>query len=254
MPTPWPLPHSYARQILPHPRPPISTPGVTPVFKDVVKTPTGYGLSVFWTKTRQKATVPEVIPLPRMKDSIICPTAAWKSYKKRARGVDMSGPLLVITPAQGKSGPEIIDLPLLSSVFKLAARQAGPVPSVHTAQSQTGGGGGSLACYQQGASVPDLMHHGTWALDSIWNYLAREAAPHSSVMHAWQQVAANTAGSNSDNSPHHHQHTTTKWLSKQTPGSRPAQTPDTHLTPRGTANKPGQCNHTRADKPTHATR
>ena len=82
-------------------------------FKDIVKTPTDYGLSVFWTKTRQKATVPEIIPLPIMKVSMICSTTAWRAYRKSVRGKDRTEPLLVIAPAKGKSGMETIDLPLL---------------------------------------------------------------------------------------------------------------------------------------------
>ena len=157
--------------------------------QDIVKTKHGFGLRVFWTKTRQSSTVPEVIPLPDLKGHILCPSAAWRAYKKLTKGADKRGPLLVFGTPGNQKQFEVISLPLLNEVFRLALSRAGMHGhfTLHSLRR-----GGSLACYKEGASVPDLMHHGTWASDAIWAYLARESAEDSSVMTAWEKVAGHT--------------------------------------------------------------
>ena len=145
--------------------------------QDIVKTETGYGLRVFWTKTRQQSTAPDIIPLPVLKGDILCPTAAWLRYKKAT--------LLVIKEAQQF---ETVTINLLSEVLRLTRIEA-DLKKPFTLHSLRRGG--TVVCYKEGATIPDLMQHGTWASQAIWAYLAKECTPHSTVMKAWDQIAAN---------------------------------------------------------------
>ena len=92
---------------------------------------------------------------------------------------------------------ETIALPFLHSVFKLAVVEAGLDPRL-TLHSQRRGG--SLFCYQEGASLPDVMLHGTWSSDTVWSYLAKKSAWSSSVMTAWKNLAEKRA---EQHSSHH---------------------------------------------------
>ena len=87
--------------------------------KDIVDTPQGLGLMVFWTKTRQISRSPDVIPLPRMKGSIVCPTTWWFKYKRITEGASPRGPLLVSPEGRGHDIIfQPVLLPFLRAVFQ----------------------------------------------------------------------------------------------------------------------------------------
>ena len=154
---------------------------------DIIATSQGLGLTVFWTKTRQKSRAPDVIPIPRLRDSIVCPTTWWFRYKAATRGANPHGPLLVHPERQGDTLHfRPITLNFLRAVFRSLLAEA-EVTQRYTLHSLRRGG--SLVCYREGATLPDLMQHGTWASDAIWNYLAKDAVYSSSVMAAWDSLA-----------------------------------------------------------------
>ena len=160
---------------------------------DIVTMKSGLGLVVFWTKTRQTARAPDIIPIPVLKGSPLCPNASWLAYQQATKGAPMDGPLLVTrtTTTDGKGKVfQTISLQFLRKVFTQAAMEAG-LPQGFTLHSLWRGG--SLICYKEGASLPDVMLHGTWASDAIWTYLAKESAWSSSVMSAWESITKKRA-------------------------------------------------------------
>ena len=158
---------------------------------DIVATSQGLGLTVFWTKTRQRSRAPDVIPIPKLKDSIVCPTTWWFRYKAATKGANQHGPLLVHPERRG-DGLHFrpITLNFLRAVFRSLLAEA-DVTQPYTLHSLRRGG--TLVCYREGATLPDLMQHGTWASDAIWNYLAKDAVYSSSVMAAWDGLARKRA-------------------------------------------------------------
>ena len=161
--------------------------------RDIVTTKSGLGLVVFWTKTGQIARSPDIIPIPVLKGSPLCPNASWLAYQQATTGVPMDGPLLVTSTSESGRKRKVfqtISLQFLRKVFTQAASEAG-LPRGFTLHSLRRGG--SLICYKEGASLPDVMLHGTWASDAIWTYLAKESAWTSTVMSAWESITRKRA-------------------------------------------------------------
>ena len=59
--------------------------------RDIVHTTKGLGLVVFWTKTRQTARSQDIIPIPTLKGSPICPATSWASYQHFTDGAPSTG-------------------------------------------------------------------------------------------------------------------------------------------------------------------
>ena len=150
--------------------------------KDMVQSKDGLFLAVFWTKTRQHSRTPDLIPLPLLKDSILCPVFHWIKYKDYSRGAPMQGPLLVTTAQAGaKAVFTTITLPFLRSVFANLVQEAGLTGqfTLHSLRR-----GGSQTCYRGGAAISDVMLQGTWTSGAVWDYLAKGISHNSSVMGA----------------------------------------------------------------------
>ena len=156
--------------------------------KDMVQSKDGLFLAVFWTKTRQHSRTPDLIPLPLLKDSILCPVFHWIKYKDYSRGAPMQGPLLVTTAQAGAQAVSTtITLPFLRSVFANLVQEAGLTGqfTLHSLRR-----GGSQTCYREGAAISDVMLQGTWTSGAVWDYLAKGISHNSSVIGAWERVAA----------------------------------------------------------------
>ena len=164
--------------------------------RDIISTKSGLGLVVFWTKTRQTARSPDIIPIPNLKDTIICPTKSWQKYQEYTRGAPLDGPLLVTPTNNYSTMPgnratfRTITLSFLRQVLALAIDQVGLDKNITLHSFRRGG---SLLCYKEGASLPDVMLHGTWTTDAVWTYLAKETAWSSSVMTAWENLSKKRA-------------------------------------------------------------
>ena len=83
-----------------------------------------------------------------------------------------------------------ITLSFLRQVLALAIEQVGLDKNITLHSFRRGG---SLLCYKEGASLPDVMLHGTWTTDAVWTYLAKETAWSSSVMTAWENLSKKRA-------------------------------------------------------------
>ena len=171
---------------------PLSVKGFNPARhtqrKDVVKATDGFSLVVFWTKTRQQSRTPDLIPIPAPKGSILCPVQLWINYKHYSKGASLKGPLLVTAEqCNGRLVFTTITLPFLRKVFASLISEAGLI-GLYTLHSLSRGG--SQTCYKEGAAVSDVMLQGTWSSGAVWDYLAKGLSRESSVITAWEKVAA----------------------------------------------------------------
>ena len=130
--------------------------------RDIISTKSGLGLVVFWTKTQQTARSPDIIPIPTLRDMIICPTKSWLNYQPYTQGAPLDSPLLVapadthLTATGNKGTFRTITLSFLRQVLALAIEQVGLDKNITLHSFRLGG---SLVCFIARCHVARYLDH-----------------------------------------------------------------------------------------------
>lgn len=151
---------------------------------DVRKHANGLIINLKWTKTRQASTNICTVPLPRLKNSILCPVKAWEDYQRHIGrfGLPPDAPLLIFT---GRSTPTTVTIPLLRSLLRRALLDTGLDTKDYTPHSWRRGG--AVFSHVAGVPIDHIKRHGTWTSSAVETYLQSAPQLNSPVIAAFQQ-------------------------------------------------------------------
>ena len=136
-----------------------------PTRGDLQVAPPGLLFHLKWSKTRQAAHVPEVIPIPSAPGQTVDPVAAYSRVLQTTPTRHTSDPLLMLPNRR------VITTTALQRILKLLIAGMGHEAADYTMHSFRRGG--ATASYNAGVKYIDIKRHGTWASDSFWLYVAQ---------------------------------------------------------------------------------
>ena len=136
-------------------------------------------LIVKWSKTMQNRQQIRTISLPMLGSSMMCPVEALRSLLF-SQG-DSNDPLFQISRARTQ-------VPLTDSVARRHLHTVSTVLklSPHLTFHDFRRSGATWA-FQHGVPLSQIMHHGTWRSDSVWQYINDISTTPSAVSTTFQQ-------------------------------------------------------------------
>ena len=147
---------------------------------DILFSNQGATLLIKWSKTLQTRSDIRTIPLPRLRDSPLCPVTSLYILLQSQSGTT-NDPVFPISRSHGL-------VPLTDSVARKyltslsAMLHLAPKLTFHDFRQS-----GATWAFQHGVPLQQIMHHGTWKSDAIWSYIQNVPTASSSVSHTFQQ-------------------------------------------------------------------
>ena len=151
--------------------------------RDIIFHLWGCELVIRWSKTIQYKSRCLGIPLPRRKDSLLCPVAAIFQATSLTAAACPDGPALVIPSPQGFQ-------PLTAHIFSTriqACLQAEGLPQGLIATHSFRRGGASLA-YKAGVDTETIRQLGDWRSDAFQDYIVLDRDSLKDAV-VWMQTA-----------------------------------------------------------------
>lgn len=121
---------------------------------DIIMTDHGLQVVIRSTKTRRNG-IPRIIPVFRSTDNFLCPVKAWTDYLSMIQPCPL-GPAFMLDPSTPLTSPPVVGV----------MRKA--LENLHTSKTRSFSfhslrRGGAQSAAANGASLQQLMYHGTWA-------------------------------------------------------------------------------------------
>lgn len=139
----------------------------------------GIVIAVKWTKTRQLAGTPNLIPIPKISDPILDPVAAYHSMIAITPTSLPTDPLLQLPRSNKHKKRHIVTTSFLRNGFKLLVQAIGQDPAMFSPHSLRRGG--ATLMYNRGVSLLDIQRHGTWTSHAFLGYIANHDVKSSTV-------------------------------------------------------------------------
>ena len=154
---------------------------------DVCITKFGLVIKLKWTKTRQKGNRLALVPLPKIKNSVLCPQRAWMQYKQTFKEY-CKHPNNILLTLDG-STDNILTASKARKLLHELTRLTNLELYKYTPHNLRRGG--AVFLYQNGISTSDIRRHGLWTSQCVDTYL-RETMPRASrVVHCFATNCAN---------------------------------------------------------------
>ena len=151
---------------------------------DVFITATTLAVIIKWTKTIQNHQNPQVIQLPSIPRSTLCPVTTFQQMCKQVPHHSHNSPLFVIRQNSHTSRRDTfrpMTSAWLADVFNellIALGYARHSYSLHSLRR-----GGATAAFKAGADHALIKRHGTWRSDVFWQYISADASSNRAVPH-----------------------------------------------------------------------
>ena len=120
---------------------------------------------VKWTKTLQNRDTVQVICLPKLKNSVICPFRALKALSKLYTMSATSSAFQIL----GKSGWQVLTDTKVRKCLKAVNVSLGLNPHFFTFHSFRRSG--ATFAYNAHVPIQQIKRHGTWSSECVWRYI-----------------------------------------------------------------------------------
>ena len=151
-------------------------------YGDLIFGPPGIHLVMTCAKNMQQSGAYQVVQLPKLKNSLICPVNALKNMVKSFK-YDKDTPLFNI---HTKKGQMVITAPKVRSFLKMAIVALGLNPSQYTFHAFRRSEA-SMA-FDSNVEFEKIKQHGNWQSEAIWRYLNSTPKAASPVPYTFQQL------------------------------------------------------------------
>lgn len=132
-----------------------------------------------WSKTSQRGGQPHLIPLPVIKNSPLCPVAAYTDMLEVAPTQHPNQPLLFTVGHRGSV--HYLTTGSLRQSFSVMMDTLGHNTSVYSLHSLRRGG--ATTAYQAGVVFTEIQRHGGWKSSAFWDYITPDSAVHAALPH-----------------------------------------------------------------------
>lgn len=149
--------------------------------RDLSFTTVGAHLAIRWSKTNQYAQRNRVIPLPAMRDHVLCPVKALFNYVSKAPTMTHPSPLFIVPSRSGAK-------PLSPSSFVLSIRTALSHCNVNTSDyaGHSFRRGGASWAFQAGLPVDTIRQLGDWRSNAYMDYIVMDTPSMHRAIHKMQ--------------------------------------------------------------------
>lgn len=144
-------------------------------------------LDLKWTKTRQAAGDATSVTIAKLEHPLADPVRTWGMYVKALdpRTLKAGDPLLLTTAKPTHRPVSQLHLRAMFRQVLVATGLSSRGYSWHSLRR-----GAATAAYQNGASIPDIMRHGTWRSQAVARYLGSQPVKYSSVTSSLQKLSS----------------------------------------------------------------
>ena len=159
--------------------------------QDIFVAKPGLVVLLKWSKTAQSAQTHELIPLPAIPGSHLCPVTAYEKMVQQIPTQYPNQPLLVL-PQDPVSHHTYtpVTVSWLSRFMSTTLDTLGydaKLFSLHSLRRS-----GATAAYKLGVDYMNIKRHGLWSSDSFWAYITSDSVSNSPVASALRQLAHHT--------------------------------------------------------------
>ena len=156
--------------------------------QDVFYAEPGLVILLKWTKTSQHSNSYDLIPLPAIKGSNLCPVQAYTDMTAALPTTTPDQPLLVL-PACDTYGYIPVTIRWLSHFLYVLLESLDINPGLYSLHSCRRGG--ATMAYRLGADYLSIQRHGTWKSSSFWDYITSDSVAKSPVAQVFAKALNN---------------------------------------------------------------
>ena len=148
--------------------------------KDVIFGPPGVKLRIKWSKTQQETGSVRWLRLPLLQNKILCPVSALQRLLATRPG-NPNNPLFV----HQITGHIVIDTTVRDALKTILTSLNIPIAGhgFHCFRRS-----GATFAFQHDVSLQNIMSHGAWRSDAIWDYLQQVASHPTSVANTFAKI------------------------------------------------------------------
>ena len=152
---------------------------------DVFLADPGLAVLLKWSKTNQYGQNTELVPIPKSKDPVLCPVAAFDHMESQIPTLTSNQPLLSF-PATPGEPPRPVHPDWLNKMLRLSLDAMGLESQYFSFHSLRRSG--ATTCYQAGVEYSQIQKHGCWKSSAFWAYITKFSTGHTPVTQALASV------------------------------------------------------------------